>query len=376
MARVTIGRSAAGASGQGSAAGAVPSSSGALDPNPPTRGPGQVPGGLAVISAIAILIVAVFNLEIPYFAITPGPAPDVIELIDISGAETQPVTGHLLLTTVSLKEIRVAEAIRGWFDSDYEIVSKSAIIPNGESVRDAERKTSEQMDESQEHAAAAALALLGYEVKITPVGARVIGVQPDSPALKVLHPGDVIVGADATPIHREEELRTVIRRHKVGEWIALKVRRGTSELAVRTKTIGNQDDPTKPVIGVFLQNVPLVKLPLAIDIESLGIGGPSAGLMYALGIVDLLDSSDLAKGRTVAGTGAISLDGTVEPVGGIRQKIAGARHEGAELFIAPLVELREACSRAGDMPIIGVQHLKDAVAALKGAPVPAERRCH
>ena len=370
MARVTISRGADEAPGGGDAQDVVPTLANARKQRQP------VPGGAAIIAAVAIVIIAVFQLQIPYFAITPGPAPDVLRLIDISGVRTKPVTGHLLLTTVSLHEVRVAEAIRGWFDSNYEIVSRSAIIPSGETVQDAEQRTTLQMDESQEHAAAAALALLGYEVKITPIGARVAELVPGAPATKVLHRGDLIVGADAAQIRKSEELKAIISRHKVGDEITLKIVRGSDRITLKTKTAGNPEDPTKPIIGVLLDNVPSVKLPLAVDIESLGIGGPSAGLMYALGIVDLLDSSDLTHGRTIAGTGAITIDGTVQPVGGIRQKVGAARSAGAQLFVAPLVELRDACSRAGDLPVIGVEHLKDAVAALRGTPVPPERMCN
>ncbi len=334
-----------------------------------------VPGGASLLGAFLILIFAVLSLQIPYFAIEPGPAPNVVELISISGAKTKPVNGKLLLTTVSLHPIVVAEAIRGWFDTTYEVLSRSTIIPEGDTEEDAELRTTAQMDESHVHAAASALALLGYDVKITPLGARVTGLTEGSPATKVLRPGDVIVRADALPVSKHEDLKAVIRRHKVGDDIVLKIRRGTGTLTVKTRTVGSPEDPSIPVIGVFLDNVPRIDLPLAIDINSLGIGGPSAGLMYALGIVDLLDDADLTKGRTVAGTGSITLDGTVEPVGGVRQKIAAARGAEAGLFLVPLIELREACSRAGDMPVIGVEHLKDAVQALRGAKLPAGRSC-
>jgi PDZ domain-containing protein len=212
-------------------------------------------------------------------------------------------------------------------------------------------------------------------VKITDVGTRVVDLVAGGPAAKVLKRDDVIVSADTSPIHKGEDLRTVLAHHKVGDAVVLKILRGSAAVTVRTKTVGNPEDPTRPIIGVVLTDVPRVTLPLAVDIESLGIGGPSAGLMYALGIVELLDSSDMTKGRTIAGTGAIDLHGVVQQVGGVRQKVAAARGAGAELFIVPLAELAEACTRAGDMPVVGVQNLKDAVGTLRGAKVPAGRTC-
>jgi PDZ domain-containing protein len=334
------------------------------------------PSGAAIICAFAILIVAVFRLNLPYyFALTPGPAPDVVQLIEISGVKTKPVSGRLLLTTVSLSTIRVAQAIRSWFDANYEIIPRSAVVPEGESEQEAERRTSQQMDESQQNAAAAALAFLGYEVKIIPIGARVAEIFPDGPAVEVLRRGDVIVGADTVPVRRSEDVRAVISRHEVGDEVALKIRRGADTITVKTRTVGNPQDPTKPIIGVILQNVPRLQLPVAVDIESLGIGGPSAGLMYALGIVDLMDAPDLTRGRTIAGTGAISPQGDVQPVGGIRQKVAAALQADADLFIAPLDELREACERADDMPVVGVHHLREAVEALRAQRLPKVRSC-
>ncbi len=332
-------------------------------------------GGLALLVAVLILVGAVINLEIPYFAIAPGPTQNVVKLIDIEGAKTNKVKGELLLTTVSLHEIVVAEAIRGWFDASYEILSRSAIIPEGETEQDAERRTVAQMQESHKFAAAAALSLLGYEVKVTPAPARVLELQPDAPARRVLRRGDVIVGADATVVKRSEDFVAAIKKHEVGDEVVLKVRRGRKVLTVTTKTIPRSSDSSEPIIGVFLDTVPRVDLPLAIDIESLGIGGPSAGLMYAVGIFDLLHAADLAQGRRIAGTGEIDVDGKVGAVGGVRQKVAGAQRENAALFLVPHAELSDACSRAGDMPVVGVKTLREAVRALRDARFADSRSC-
>ena len=377
MARVTI--SNIGGSKRERAAG--PGADVAVSPLPPSRAqaspgtPASEPDGIVIVAASAIIVMAVLLFNVTsYFAIRPGPAPDVTQLIEITGAKTKPVSGHLLLTTVSLQPIKVLEAVRSWFDPNYELLPRSAVF-QGESEEESQRQTVKQMDESQEHAAAAALSFLGYDVKISEVGARVVGLAPDGPAAKVLRPDDVIVKADAGPIHRTDELRAALARHKVGDAVELTVQRGKTMVTVRTKTIGDPQDPTRPIIGVFLADVPSVTLPLAVDIESLGIGGPSAGLMYALGIVELLDSTDMTKGRTIAGTGTIDLRGIVQQVGGVRQKVAAARGAGAELFLVPLAELKEACARAGDMPVIGVQTLEDAAGALRGATVPRGRTC-
>lgn len=328
-----------------------------------------------LLVAILILFVSVINLNIPYFAIAPGPALDVVELISIDNAPTKRVSGRLLLTTVSLHPIKVGEAIRGWFDPTYEILSRSTIIPSGESEEDADRRSSEQMQESQQNAAAAALTFLGYTVKIKSLGARIRDIDPSAPAKQVLQRGDVIVGADASAVKRSEDLIAVIKRHKVGDEIVLKRMRGATVTTVKTKTIASLDKPSDPIIGVFLDTVPQIELPLAIEIDAGNIGGPSAGLLYAIGIVDLLDSQDLAKGRTVAGTGEISVEGVVGEVGGVEQKIASARHQDADLFLVPSGELKQACGRAGDMPVYAVDHLAEAVRVLRDPAFASKRDC-
>jgi PDZ domain-containing protein len=334
----------------------------------------ESPPGIALILAIAVLILAVLNLNIPYYAITPGPALDVFELIDIDGAETKKVDGQLLLTTVSLHPINIAEAIRGVFDEDYEVFSRSTFIPKGETEQDADLRSTEQMTESQQNAAAAALSFLKYPVKVTPLGVRVTELAETAPARDVLRRGDLIVGADTASVKKAEELVARIKAHKVGEDIVLKVKRGSQTLTVKTRTIARDGDINDPIIGVILETAPKIELPLAVDIDNpYDIGGPSAGLMFALGIVDLLDGSDLAKGRTVAGTGEIAPDGKVSPVGGVNQKVAGALHSEADIFLVPSIELGDACRRAHDMPVYAVDTLADAVRVLRD-PAYAERR--
>jgi PDZ domain-containing protein len=321
------------------------------------------------------VLVAVLNINVPYFALTPGPAQDVSNLITIKGAKTTAVRGKLLLTTVSLHEIRVAEAVRGWVDPSIAILSRSAIIPAGQSEREVERRTTAQMDESHVLAAAAALKLLGYDVKVEPSGARVAAVSNGVPASSTLRRGDVVVGADGRPVKVADDLKTAIQQHKVGDAITLRIMRGSKTIEVTTQTVGRPENPADPIIGVTLENVPHVRLPLAISINSLGIGGPSAGLMFALGIYDLVDSKDLAAGRTIAGTGEISFDGEVRPVGGIRQKVESARREKADLFVVPSLELEQACAVAKGMPVMGVDNLQQTIKALQSTRGMDARMC-
>lgn len=341
-----------------------------------SSGPAPTVGtGAAALAAILILVTAVLFVRVPYFALTPGPAQDVGRLIDIDGASTTSLSGELLLTTVSLHEIRVAEAVRGWVDPSITILSRSAIIPPGTSEQQVELRTTAQMEESHVHAAAAALELLGHDVVVESSGVRINAVGSDVPAAATLRRGDVVVGADGEPVRRAEDLIAVVRRHRAGDDIGLRIMRGEQTIDVTTRTVGRPENPSEALIGVHLENVPRVRLPLAVRINSRGIGGPSAGLMFAVGIYDLLDPGDLTRGRIIAGTGEISLEGAVGPVGGIRQKVESARREGAQLFVVPIAELGQACAVAKEMPVIGVEDLEQTIRVLSGARGAAVRSC-
>jgi PDZ domain-containing protein len=334
------------------------------------------PHGAAVLISVAVLILGILGLHIPYFALAPGPAEDVTKLISIDGAKTHAVKGKLMLTTVSLlPSIRIGEVMRGFFDPAVAIVSRSAIVPAGQSDRDVQQQTIDQMRESQIFAAGAALKLLGYHVDVKYTGVRVRDVAADVPAAVVLRPGDMILTADGHAIEKPTDLVSAVHRHPVGSLIKLHVVRGANPLTLTVRTVGRPTNRSDPVIGVVIDSVPQVKLPLAIRIDAQGIGGPSAGLMFALGIVDVLGKTDITTGRTIAGTGEIALDGAVGPVGGVRQKVESARRSGAVLFIVPFDELREACPVAKKLPIVGVHNLKEAVRTLQGQRTGAGRPC-
>jgi PDZ domain-containing protein len=323
-----------------------------------------------------VLTLAILGLHIPYFALTPGPAVDVSQLIAVQGVKTSPVKGKLMLTTVSLVPgIRVFERLIWLGDSSVAIVSRSAFIQPGQSEQDVQQQTADQMRESQVSAAASALQLLGYHVDIKYSGIRVLAVRSDAPASSVLHAGDKISDVDGSPVKHPVDLVKAIHKHPVGSSVRLRVVRGANTFTASVRTIGRPTNKRDPVIGVIIDSLPQVKLPVAVSINAQGIGGPSAGLMFALGIVQTVGHTNLAKGRAIAGTGEIGLDGVVGPVGGIEQKIEGARRAHAQLFLAPLEELREACRAAHGLKVVGVGNLKEAVRALKGERLPAGRQC-
>jgi PDZ domain-containing protein len=250
------------------------------------------------------------------------------------------------------------------------------IVPPGQTSNDVQTHTTQEMSESQIFAAAAALRYLGYPVRTDPAGASVEDVTENAPAASVLHLGDTIVGIDGVTVRTSEDFRRAVLRHKVGETVSIKVMRGTQTIVVQTKTIPRPEAPDQPIVGVLLSDVPQVHLPVAVRIDSLGIGGPSAGMMFAIGIIDLLSRTDIAHGRIIAGTGEITVDGQVRPVGGVQEKVAGAKHAHAQLFIVPTAESHEACAVRGDLPVYAVDTLKEAIQVLTDPRVAKTHACH
>lgn len=321
-------------------------------------------------------LVAIMNLSIPYRSISPGPAYDVGQLLSLEGAETFGSSGSFFLTTVSLRSVRVADAIRGWIDPVVDVVEVERIVPRGVSDEEADRIQQQQMEQSQLSAAAAALSLLGHDVSRATGGVRVQDVLESAPAASVLQPGDLIVGAAGRPLCDPQALVSAVNTVGIGAEIPLRVRRDMAELEVTVETIPRPDSPGEPMIGVEIQAVPgSVELPVKVTIDSRGVGGPSAGLMFALAIVERLRSDDLTSGRAIAGTGVISCGGLVGPVGGVHQKVVAAERAGASVFLAPASELRDACRVADEIEVIGVATLEDAVRALQDAKVAASMSC-
>lgn len=325
---------------------------------------------------MAIVVLATLNLNVPYFSLEPGPTRDVGPLIRVEGQEEGEETGELLLTTVSLRELKVADAIRSFVLTDVDVVRRSVIIPPGRTEEEVDRFNTEQMQESQLFGAVAALDLLGYQLDLAGAGVEVESVLPDAPASGTLRPGDVIVGSGQEPLCGARELIERVGRRGVGEPMDLRILRGGEPVEVTVETTSDPEDRERPIIGIEIAPVSgQVELPVQIDIVSEGIGGPSAGLVFALGIYEELEDGSLVGGRTIAGTGTISCSGDVGAVGGLRQKLAGAARNEADIFLVPSDELEAACRTEPSFQVVGVADLTEAVSALQDPSIARRRSC-
>lgn len=319
---------------------------------------------LLLSSLLAVgLLLAALVAPVPYVSLGPGPTFNTLgqdegtPVIDIQGHRVYPDEGHLDLTTVGVRsQLSLGEALLGWLRRDEAVVPRELVFPPGQSDDQVDAENTRQMEESQDAATTAALTELGIPVQVA-VGQ----VAPGSPAAAVLRAGDVLTSVDDTLVTGPAQLRTLISDRAVGADVRVGYRRdGQAAQAVLTTT-PSPDKPPRSIIGVTTS----VTYPFQVTIALKDVGGPSAGMMFALGIMDKLEPGSLTDGRYIAGTGEITPEGDVEPIGGIQQKLLGARGKGATVFLVPAANCKDAAAnRPAGLQLVKVTNLDGAVKAL------------
>jgi PDZ domain-containing protein len=303
------------------------------------------------------------------FLLLPDKARPVAPLVQVKGGKDPTGPGKIYFDAIIIRRAKLFEKLFPWIHKDATLVPEQSVNPPG--VNDAERLKEDlrEMTRSQDIAAAVALKHLGYKVVLQPTGARVTDVLPGSPAAKAgLEPTDVIVAVDGRPLRTTPDLRRLISRHKPGEVVRLSVRapKGLEEL--RARTVAEPNNGGRPVIGVLVDQASQVKLPFPVKIDAGSIGGPSAGLAFALDIVQELNH-DITRGHRVAATGEINADGSVGPIGGVKQKIFGARQAGVDVFLVPAGDNAQLARKyQGDVRVIPVKSFQQALRELATLP--------
>ncbi|WP_253385815.1 YlbL family protein [Microbacterium foliorum] len=332
-------------------------------------------GVWALIVALIALVVLTF-LPTPYVIQRPGPVYDTlgtaagadgeqVPLIQIDGAETYETAGTLDLTTVQVVGNRERtpswfELALAWTDSSRAVVPIDSVFPEGVTTEQRDEQNATLMVDSQHEATAAALDELGYDTGAEVVVQEVID---DAPAEGSLEAEDVITAVDGTAVSSAKQLKQAIQ-DAGGAPVALTVQRAGDERVVEvTPEAQTQGDVTTWLIGVSLRTDYDFAVDVTLQLDN--VGGPSAGMMFALGIIDTLTEGELNGGENVAGTGTIEADGTVGPIGGIRQKLYGARDAGAEYFLAPSSNCDEVTGHVPDgLTVISTSTLEESLAAL------------
>ena len=312
---------------------------------------------------VTVLTILVGQASVPYVELGPGPTydtvgldPDGKEVIVVTGATTSKSEGQLRFVTVAVQSrVSLIEAILGWWNDEDAVVPRELIFPPGQTQEQIEQQNAEDFANSQSAAEAAALAELGYTTMI-----KVKEVSEGAPAAAVLKAGDVITSVDGTTVDSGSKLLELIRAKPAGSELTVGITRVGKAEVVKVKTY---DDQGVQRIGIQPEVTTSAPFTLSIPVEN--VGGPSAGLMLALGIIDKLKPEDLTGGKIIAGTGTIDPAGTVGPIGGVPQKLVGAKAAGATYFLTPKDNCAEAVANAqAGLTLVQVTTLDEALAAL------------
>lgn len=319
---------------------------------------------LLTLIPAAVLALSLYLVELPLWVESPGGARSVLPLITIDGAPTYDSDGRMLLTTVNVGRVNVYYALRAWLDPAARLLSEREVLPPGQTDREYQQLSLSQMDQSKIAAVAVALELAtDYPAEHGP-GVIVQDTVAGTPAAGRLFPGDLITRIDGDPLAGVAELRRAIEQTGTGGAIEMTVRplEGGPHRTVTVRPILDEEQD-RPVIGVFSVDA----FPFDVRIESGTIGGPSAGLMWALGVTDLLTPDDLTVDRAVAGTGTVDLDGNVGPIGGIALKLQAAERADAETFLLPQANFAEARQLGTDIQLVPVNTVDQAIRFLEEA---------
>lgn len=322
-----------------------------------------------LVTSVLIALLTVFPA--PFAVGGPGPTFDTlgddesgVPLVTIEGAPTFEASGELRLTTVSVSRgssqaFTMGSVLKGYFSSGQYVMPEEYVFgdPAEEDVYDEQAK--QDWITSQESATVSALEQLGIPV---PASIRVAGVEDDSNALGLLQTDDVLVAIDGTPIDTYSQMSAAVGAHQPGDTIELAVMRGSEQVTESFKTL--DDGQGNAIIGIWID--PTFDIPIDVSVQIDRVGGPSAGMMFSLGIMDKLTEQDELSGQHVAGTGTIDADGDVGPIGGIQFKMEGARQAGAEYFLAPIENCPDVVGHVPEgLSVFSVDRLGDAYTAVE-----------
>jgi PDZ domain-containing protein len=322
----------------------------------------------------ALLVFLIGRAPVKYVVLGPGPTFDTLgsydkkSVIQITGTPTTQSAGQLRMVTVNVTDdIDLMQALRAWFSPQEKVLPRELIYPPDQSNEQVEKENKEAFAESQSSAETVALRELGYPVKVT-----VKEVAADGAANGKLAAGDVIVSVDGQNVTSLQKLQELVRAKPAGTTLNVVRQRGEQSETVQIMTKKGDDGTGR--IGVTAENKQPHPFDITYHLEN--VGGPSAGLMFALGTIDSIDQKDLTGGKVIAGTGTIDDEGTVGVIGGIAQKLVGAHDDGATYFLTPAGNCAEAkANQVNGLTLVKVSTIDSALDALAdiraGQPTPS-----
>lgn len=318
---------------------------------------------------VALVPVVVFGVllavvTVPYVSLGPGPTFNTLgevdgkQVVDIQGTQTHPTTGHLNMTTVSQRDdLTLGEALTLWLSGQEQLMPRDLVYPPGQSRDEIDKVNNTEFTQSEDNAEYAALGYLKY-----PRAATVMEVQKPGPSVGQLQAGDVLDGVNGKRAANADQFTSLLKNTKPGQHVVVDYHRKNVPGTARI-TLGHNKDRSYGFMGVAVADEPVA--PFRIDFNLANVGGPSAGLMFSLAVIDKLTTGNMVGSTFVAGTGTIKPDGTIGPIGGIVHKMVAARAAGATVFLVPAKNCYEANSdKLSGLQLIKVDNLGQAVDAL------------
>ena len=327
----------------------------------------RVTAAVGVLALIG-LVFAINFYRLPVIALSPGPMEDVLARLKVEGSRVYDSEGKLYLTSVGIDDdVRFYEALLDMANRDVQLLPRAELYPEEQDSAEIDKENAALMDRSKETASVVALREVGYEIE--PSGVEVTQVVAGTPADGKLRAGDRILDADGRAVASTEEVRAAITRHKIGERVAFRIDRDDTEKNVSVQV---READGQPRVGILLRDL-FPDLPVKVSIETQNnIGGPSAGLMFTLSIIDKLTPEDLTGGKRIAGTGEIALDGGVLPVGGVAEKLIAVRRLGVTTFLIPAENCDSVRGQVPDgLRLVKVSTINDALRFLRDPKVAA-----
>ena len=319
-----------------------------------------------LIFLIALMPIGLIKTE--YYFMSPGP-PYQWE-IDYGNDENYAFEGNLFQLTVRRDEANVFVYLWSLINDSYDLYPREVILPDGVTPQELSEISIQNMRTSENVAIAVALKNVGYEIESKGDGVAVVGLLEDSPVKDKLKKGDLINSINNTDIYSATEFISTLRTYSIGETVSIGLLReidGIKEqIYIKTTLIEHVEYEGEPMVGFLATTVnERFDFPFEIDIKTGNVGGPSAGLMMALNVYNNLIPEDITNSKIIAGTGTIEIDGSVGPVGGVKQKIIAAKRAGAELILVPVANFEEAQPFETDKTaIVAVDSFDEALAVI------------
>ena len=321
----------------------------------------KVPKSIWSLIIVIASILPFGLMKTDYYFMAPGP-PYQWD-IAIEGAESYDYEGNLYQLTVRRDEANYFTYVWAKVDNSVDLYSREVILPKGVTPQELSEISMQNMKTSENVAIAVALNLLDYEIETQGDGVLVVGIMDDSPVAGKLLKEDLIISINNEVIKSTTEFISLLRTYEIGDIVSIGLIRNDKEMSIQTKLIEHIDYENEPMVG-FLASTPNQRFvfPISVDIDTGNVGGPSAGLMMALNVYNSLTEYDITKGIKVAGTGTIEIDGSVGPVGGVKQKVIAAKNAGSTLILVPTANFDDVKSYIDeDTSIVSVDTFNEAL---------------